>query len=294
MRRELTDKEKEAAKIIKEEFLKQKNAGKFQSQDDLAQQMGFTTQGAVSHYLNGHRPIGLDVGLKFCALLDLDPREVNPGWRSLGLFERITLKTEAAEEKEWERHFDEVHAEYEQQTKFDAAKQINSPDAVAKKFKVQRDPNLFESKPEKPKTPVFVDIPYYQEAELSLGNGTIIHDDEHPGRSLSFQQEWLDGLGLEVEHLVVVKCKGDSMEPRVRNGDIVLINKDIEAIEDGAIYALNYAGDAKLKRLITRADGSLIIRSDNQNGMFPDDTVTESEADQLKIIGKAVWVGGML
>lgn len=179
------------------------------------------------------------------------------------------------------------------------AKDINEIDnlkiaEIEKRFGVKRDPNLFETESEKPKTPEFVDIPYYQEAELSLGNGAIIHDDEHPGRSLSFQQEWLDGLGLEVEHLVVVKCKGDSMEPRVRNGDIVLINKDIEAIEDGAIYALNYAGDAKLKRLITRADGSLIIRSDNQNGMFPDDTITESEADQLKIIGKAVWVGGML
>lgn len=171
----------------------------------------------------------------------------------------------------------------------------NSISEIETKYGVKRDPYLFEPEPEKKAiTLEFVDIPYYQEAELSMGNGTIIHDDEHPGRSLSFQQDWLDSLGLEVEHLVVVKCKGSSMEPRIYGGDVVLINRKIDAIEDGSIYAINYGGDAKLKRLITRADGSLIIRSDNQNGMFPDETITESEADQLKIVGKAVWVGGML
>lgn len=164
---------------------------------------------------------------------------------------------------------------------------------IERKFGVKRDPNLFESEHEKPETTTFVDVPYYQEAELSMGNGTVIHDDEHPGRTLSFQQHWLDSLNLDPQHLVVVKCVGRSMEPRIFDQDVVLINKNIESIEDGAIYALNFAGQAKLKRLITRSDGSLIIRSDNKDE-FPDEIIEEHEASQLKIVGKAVWIGSTL
>lgn len=162
---------------------------------------------------------------------------------------------------------------------------------IEEKLGVKRDPKLFEQ--DKPASPTFIDIPYYQEAELSMGNGTVIHDDEHPGRTLSFQQHWLDSLNLDPQHLVVVKCVGRSMEPRIFDQDVVLINKNIESIEDGAIYALNFAGQAKLKRLITRSDGSLIIRSDNKDE-FPDEIIEEHESSQLKIVGKAVWIGSTL
>lgn len=164
---------------------------------------------------------------------------------------------------------------------------------IAEKYGVQPDPNLFNPEPDKPDTTTFVDIPYYEGAELSMGNGAVIHDDEHPGRSLSFQQEWLDSLDLDPSHLVVVKCVGRSMEPRIFDQDVVLINRNIESIEDGAIYALNFAGQARLKRLITRSDGSLIIRSDNKDE-FPDEIVEEHEADQIKIVGRAVWIGSTL
>lgn len=142
----------------------------------------------------------------------------------------------------------------------------------------------------------FIDIPYYRETHLSAGNGSVVEIEEETDR-LTFQRSWLQKMSLKPENLVVVRCKGDSMEPRIQDGDIVLINTqyhDIRNVEDRGVYAINYAGEAKIKRLVKRFDGNLVIRSDNPSPNYLDEIVTEELADQLKIIGKAVWVGGML
>lgn len=48
------------------------------TQDKAAEAMGFTTQGAVSHYLNGYLPINTDNLLKFAALLGVQPSAIRP------------------------------------------------------------------------------------------------------------------------------------------------------------------------------------------------------------------------
>lgn len=40
--------------------------------------LGFSTQGAVSQYLNGKVPLNVENALKFSALLKVDPIEINP------------------------------------------------------------------------------------------------------------------------------------------------------------------------------------------------------------------------
>lgn len=48
------------------------------TQDKAAVQMGFATQGAVSHYLNGYTPLNTDAVLKFAALLQVPPSAIRP------------------------------------------------------------------------------------------------------------------------------------------------------------------------------------------------------------------------
>lgn len=139
----------------------------------------------------------------------------------------------------------------------------------------------------------FTDIPYYRNTEISAGNGSVIHSDDASG-SLTYRKDWIKQNGWTPAKLVVVRCKGDSMEPRVGDGDIVLINTAFEKINDNKIYAINYAGEAKIKRLVKRFDGSLVIRSDNQSPEYKDEVVPKEMLNNLKIIGQAVWVGGML
>lgn len=139
----------------------------------------------------------------------------------------------------------------------------------------------------------FINIPYYRDTKLAAGAGTQVYDEETDS-SLTFQSAWVKSMGLRPEALCVVRCKGDSMEPRIHDGDVVLIDTSRKSVEDSMVYAINYGGEAKLKRMIKKFDGSLVLRSDNQR--YEDEVIppTDDHASQLHVIGKAVWIGGML
>lgn len=55
-----------------------------------------------------------------------------------------------------------------------------------------------------------------------------------------------------------LRCKGDSMEPTLKDGDIVLIRKQPE-VENGQIAAVNVNGETTLKRVYFRGDGLHMI-----------------------------------
>lgn len=56
----------------------------------------------------------------------------------------------------------------------------------------------------------------------------------------------------------VLRCKGDSMEPTLKDGDIVLIREQPE-VENGQIAAVNVNGETTLKRVYFRGDGLHLI-----------------------------------
>ena len=55
-----------------------------------------------------------------------------------------------------------------------------------------------------------------------------------------------------------LRCKGDSMEPILKDGDIVLIRTQPE-VENGQIAAVNVNGETTLKRVYFRGDGLHLI-----------------------------------
>lgn len=139
----------------------------------------------------------------------------------------------------------------------------------------------------------FVEIPYYKEVLLSAGNGAVV-EGETTSDSLTFRRDWLELRGLEAKDLRVVVCRGDSMEPILRDKDIVLVDTRQQPFQDSRIYAINYDGEARIKRIIKNFDGSIILKSDNTD--FEAETVTKNQLEdgQLIIIGRAVWHGGEL
>lgn len=58
-----------------------------------------------------------------------------------------------------------------------------------------------------------------------------------------------------------LRCKGDSMEPTFRPGDLVLIRKQPE-VENGQIAAVSIDGEATLKH-VYQQDGGLLLIADN-------------------------------
>lgn len=137
----------------------------------------------------------------------------------------------------------------------------------------------------------YVHIPRYEVA-ASAGGGAIIHN-EQVADYLSFRAEWVKNtLGVSVRDLALISVIGDSMEPTLSEGDVVLLDMTTRSVLDGSIYALQLNGGLLVKRIQRKLDGSVVVKSDNAR--YDTETVSEDKADRLKIIGRVVWVGRRL
>ena len=137
----------------------------------------------------------------------------------------------------------------------------------------------------------YVHIPRYEVA-ASAGGGAVIHN-EQVADYLSFRAEWVKNtLGVSVRDLALISVIGDSMEPTLSEGDVVLLDMTTRSVLDGSIYALQLNGGLLVKRIQRKLDGSVVVKSDNAR--YDTETVSEDKADRLKIIGRVVWVGRRL
>lgn len=85
---------------------------------------------------------------------------------------------------------------------------------------------------------------------------------EGNGPPIFFRRDYLESRGWRSDRLFAMKVMGDSMEPSLFDGDLVVINSaDTEPI-DGEVFAVNYEGQAVIKRL-RRDSGEWWLDSDN-------------------------------
>lgn len=133
------------------------------------------------------------------------------------------------------------------------------------------------------------------EALLSAGGG-VENGDERVVDYLAFSRDWMRKIGLSPSNAVLARAKGDSMEPMIWDGDMLLIDRSkidppvIAKKDRGArrapIFALLDNGQAKVKRLQILDGGVAIMMSDN-----PDHPPQFSDVKTLSIIGKVMWWG---
>jgi len=113
--------------------------------------------------------------------------------------------------------------------------------------------------------------------------------------TLAFRREWLTKKGLNPDHLELYEASGDSMAPSLENGDVLLVDTSAENPRSNEVWVI-WQGPplgVRVKRLLYRENGDIIIRSDNPDkGQYPDEIVTGHNGDQVKTVGKVVWRGG--
>lgn len=79
-------------------------------------------------------------------------------------------------------------------------------------------------------------------------------------------------------------CKGESMEPRIKNGDVVAIRK-MPTVENGEIAAVRINDEATLKH-VYRSPDKLVLQPENPT--FPPIVLVGEEINTVTIEGKAV------
>lgn len=129
-------------------------------------------------------------------------------------------------------------------------------------------------------------------AKGSAGSGHWNDHVEVKG-GLAFKREWLARLGVKEHRCSIIYASGNSMEPSIFDGEVVLIDHDDIEPRDGKVYVLQRAdGDLIIKRLVKQMAG-WVIRSDNEDKRrYPDEPVSADDLQQIEIVGRVVWRGG--
>jgi hypothetical protein len=110
--------------------------------------------------------------------------------------------------------------------------------------------------------PEFVEIPMVK-LRLQAGiTGFQTEPDRRGGGTLGMRKNWLERHDYNPAKLVAIHVKGESMEPSLYEDDVVVINTADTKLVDGQVYAVNYEGEAVVKRL-ARDAGDWWLTSDN-------------------------------
>lgn len=137
----------------------------------------------------------------------------------------------------------------------------------------------------------FVAVPVYS-VKVSAGHGAEVVQ-EKPVDWLHFKRAWIKTeLRVSVSDLYLLYVEGDSMEPTLSEGDIVLIQRHgVGPLRDG-IHVLRMGNALHVKRVQFLPGGKLKVTSDNTAyEPFTVDLTNEAEASQVELIGRVIWCG---
>ena len=118
----------------------------------------------------------------------------------------------------------------------------------------------------------------------SAGAGAVV-EQEQPAAMLAFSRRWLREHGVSPSHASVITVWGDSMEPTLRDGDLVLVDTGQNEPHREGIYVLRMGEDLLIKRLAFGLDHITII---SDNPAIKDEVVPRERLDDLAIIGRVV------
>lgn len=101
-----------------------------------------------------------------------------------------------------------------------------------------------------------------------------------------FSRRWLEEQGLSRAELSAIRVEGDSMEPLLKNGDEILVDRSPRPFRDG-IHVVRLGDTLMVKRVASAGPGRVALLS--QNLAYPP---VEVAAEEVEIIGRVVWKGG--
>ncbi len=121
----------------------------------------------------------------------------------------------------------------------------------------------------------------------SAGPGVLAGEEQAIG-AFRFAARWLRAQGLDPAMLSAIAVAGDSMEPTLRDGDEILVDRTPRGLRDG-IHVVRVDDAVLVKRLDTGRPGAIALVSDN-----PAYRPLELAPGDIEVIGRVVWKSGRL
>jgi phage repressor protein C with HTH and peptisase S24 domain len=132
----------------------------------------------------------------------------------------------------------------------------------------------------------WVDVPRL-DLGASAGPGAHAREEVAVGH-LRFSVRWLKAQALDPAMLTAIEVQGDSMEPTLRDGDEILVERGEDRWRAG-VHVIRVDDVLLVKRLAPGPNGTIEVISDN-----PAYGRTVRPRADVEVIGRVVWKGGRL
>jgi phage repressor protein C with HTH and peptisase S24 domain len=105
--------------------------------------------------------------------------------------------------------------------------------------------------------------------------------------TLAFSQRYLSEMNARGRDLAAIRIRGDSMEPTLRNNDIVLIDRTRTSLDHDGLFILRF-GEALHCKRIGRGRSRSTVHVISDNRLHP---TFEMDRSEIEVIGRVLWYG---
>lgn len=138
-----------------------------------------------------------------------------------------------------------------------------------------------------------IPISYYNEVSASAGNDSYINSEKSEVINIDERQLIEMGINGNYQNIRIIRAKGDSMYPTIKNNDLLFIDITVNDLRNNKIYVISEEGLLKVKRIGKKSplSNDFEIKSDNQNNdeYPPYPLKIEDLGDRIRIIGLVVF-----
>lgn len=125
----------------------------------------------------------------------------------------------------------------------------------------------------------------------TMGMGAVLDEPVRVVRHLDVLETWLmEEVGSSnYTKVKVLTAVGRSMMPTINDKDLVFIDVTHRTVDAPGIYVIDVAGRLLLKKAMIKANGTLVLRSDNATE-YPDEETYDlgTYADEITVCGKVL------
>ena len=133
-----------------------------------------------------------------------------------------------------------------------------------------------------------IKVKYYEEISASAGGGAINYDSEHS--YLNFDKSILSSIYktnvVESENILAFNVLGDSMQPTLNDGEIIIFDTKKNEINRGGIFVVSTLGGLLVKRVNRKSNGDIELISDNKS--YPSETINSYNLNDINFIGRVI------
>lgn len=123
----------------------------------------------------------------------------------------------------------------------------------------------------------------------SLGDG-ITAEDWQETHKLKFRAASLRKQGLNAATCAVYYGRGDSMEPRIRDGDAILFNTEETDLVDDKIFMIRYDGHEYAKRMMKLGSEWFMVSENKDDPKWRKPRPVEPHK-HFEVLGRVRWIG---